>query len=338
MGNRNPQQDVNPNPSALESTSARSGPEKSSPDGGVSLKSVRGRDSRACMLVGAVALLLSEVVDTWRTMESPLFDSAGGVVGKIKLAARVSGLEIRDTQETSRVQDAVEREITHEVVKENSTAQVKGVQTVRVPGRVETVAVAAASPGKPVRPARVMSSIEQNPESSPQQKVKTRAGGRNHKQGLTDTSGSRCRTCTRGRDSKVAYAHSSHGGEHCNDGTRPGVFPSTVAAAAVASEGTAGEDGSSSIVKAEAMTPRVVVLYRGVRLPFRWFRSGTVRGMEIALRETLGKCQCRMGTGEDRLSGGWFCRATFPRVVLSNPFESTRWLGLRPTFTTVSRT
>lgn len=41
--------------------------------------------------VAAVALLLSQVGQTWRTMESPLFDSAGTVVGRVKTAARVTG-------------------------------------------------------------------------------------------------------------------------------------------------------------------------------------------------------------------------------------------------------
>ncbi|CAM9135888.1 unnamed protein product, partial [Hapterophycus canaliculatus] len=264
LGHRHREKDADSNASTAEATPAQSRGEKSSTGDNICLGIGRDRDSRGFILVGAVALLLSEVVDTWRTMESPLFDYAGNVVGKINLAARVSGVEIRDAQETTEVQGPVENEITYRVKKST-----------------------------PAAPKKLASSIEQRADSSPEQMAKSREKGYGPPQGSVYATGSLCcnrdhGSCSRGRDPYSA----SHGYEPCNDGAGHGGLPSSAAAAAAMAEGVTDDEGCSLVMKAKEATPRAVILYRGVRLPFRWFRSSSAGSMETALRETLGKYRC----------------------------------------------
>lgn len=39
--------------------------------------------------------------------------------------------------------------------------------------------------------------------------------------------------------------------------------------------------------------PRATIIYRGLRLPFRWFRSSSAKAIDRSLRETLGELRQR---------------------------------------------
>lgn len=301
-GDRNRQEDADSHASTANATPSRRGGETRSTDADFCLGSDRGKDTRACILVGAVALLLSEVVDTWRTMESPLFDCAGSVVGNIKLAAKVSGLETRYPQKAS---GAEQSETIHDVVHVGDTPAAHEIRstTSAVPHGGATVAVASSSPEKSAKPRGVMAKTEQHAATPPYPTGKSQGERRGRQEGSAHPSGSQCRNRRRGSSSDGRDGFSSPGGGRRNDQSRQGDFPNIAVAAAAAAERAADEDGWS-LAEAEETNPRAVILYRGVRLPFRWFRSGTAESMEVALREMLGKYHCGLEVGEAHHFGG----------------------------------
>lgn len=178
-------------------------------------------------LVGAVALLLSDVTTRWRTMESPLFDSAGSVVGTIKMAARVLG---GGDDEAGRG-TALERKV---------AAPATAVERAPTGGVDKT-------------------------------KIKShRKVPQNYR---------------RVQDSTQTPTCCSHGGSHFTH--RAGHEP-WVSAPRESLPEIATVLKERSLARDSEMTPRAVILYRGIRLPYRWFRSSSAAAMGEALRETLG--------------------------------------------------
>lgn len=184
-------------------------------------------DSSGRTLVGAVALLLSDVATRWRTTGSPLFDSAGSVVGTIKMAARVLG---GGDDEADRGV-ALERKV---------AAPVTAVE--RAPtGRVDKTKY--PSQRKVVQDYRRVQDSTQTPSC-----------------------------CSHGGSRFTPRA----GYESWGNAPREAL----PAIATVLKERPLARDSE--------MTPRAVILYRGIRLPYRWFRSSSAAAMGKALRETLG--------------------------------------------------
>eukprot|EP00752_Nemacystus_decipiens_P015676 g13990.t1 len=238
---------------------------------GNSLGGDRTADSRSCILVGAVALLLSEVVGVWRDMESPLFDKAGGVAGTIKLAARFVRGEAGGVQEADNtsVQDreksigGAEAMETAAHTRKESMSMAAGVSAAK------TAAKAVASPAATSGPAR-----SHNDDVSPVNHTAKARSDRRERQGKSAPT-SPC--CTRNRGSLRGgrgQAASVEAVVHRNfmGCTRTGGL----------------EAPQLELVRADEMAPRAVIIYKGVKLPFRWFRSGTAKGIDAALRETLG--------------------------------------------------
>lgn len=210
-----------------------------SADGGSAVETRNGVDG-ACQavsggvsgstLVGAVALLLWEVAHRWRTMESPLFDSSGSVVGTIKMAARILGRG--------------DRKAGHALSLECSVgASRKGAMG--HPPEGETEMADGASPGQVVRDCRLVQDSMQTPAC-----------------------------CNHGDGSRFA---SPAGPESWGNTSGTGL-PGTETA--VLEE--------RPLTRECETTPRAEIIYRGIRLPYRWFRSSSAASMNEALRETLG--------------------------------------------------
>lgn len=186
----------------------------------------------ACVRVGAVALLFADVAaNTWRTLESPLFNSTGGTIGRIKMAARLLGGP-REAYGNAGSGDT-------------STAV----------NDVATAAVAGTPAGSPVSPTQeiedFLSALRNN-----------EMGGHNPRPSRTPT----CR---------------SHARADFLEGVDTSSSRKNKQSTAVWTEGGRWKRDFE-------MTPRATILYRGLRLPFRWFRSGTSTALDEALRETLG--------------------------------------------------
>lgn len=212
----------------------------------------RSTDSRSCIFLGAVALLLSEVVGAWREMESPLFDSAGGVAGTIKLAARALGGEVSRTQEAEAT-----------AVRE-SLARVGGAEGVKIAAHQGTESGGTATSGL----ARSVTG-----GVSPMSRIATPRGGWRDSRGASAPASPHCDR-SRGR---------------CRGSRGPAPIEPTQQLGFSGCTAVAMEGGHFDSATEDEMAPRATIIHRGVRLPFRWFRSGTARGMDEALREVLGE-------------------------------------------------
>lgn len=226
----------------------------------------RTTDSGSCAFVGAVALLLSEVVGTWRDMESPLFDSAGGVAGTIKLAARALGGQTQDAE------TPVGRESTRSTGKPEAIKTVHHDTESKGMAEGESVEKAAAVAVTSV-PATSERARGHNNRVSPVDSRAKFRGGRQEGRDASPPKSPRCgRSCGSCRGSRGPAP------------TEPPEQQSFSSRTGVALEGR-----HFGPVRADEMAPRATIVYRGMRLPFRWFRSGTARGMDEDLRELLGE-------------------------------------------------
>lgn len=243
---------------------------------GDGLESDLNRGPRPSLLVGAVALLLSEVVEGWREMESPLFDSAGGVAGTIKLVARVLRGGADGTQRTRAIaRDEIIKTasgglecvpVTHQ---ETSSSSTSTSAKVSAPSRTE---VGLASPFAVAR----LTSTEKGTSPPPPRARDARIRRRDHREGSASASASPHCGGRRGTSRRV--------------GTGPGQWDCGEKLGHTCDTTEADAKGRPLVsVREDEMAPRAVILYRGVRLPFRWFRSGTAREMDEALREMLGE-------------------------------------------------
>lgn len=263
--------------------------------------------------VGAVALLLSEVGsgDSWRTMESPLFDRAdreGRVVGRIKMLARRVGVGVEGrtasneplksavcvkmegataaatdkpksaarmemegaTAATDKPESAVPEEIHHQARKRNTS-------TATTTSGVGLEAVAA--PHSTELKEGVFSGQENQPKA------------RKKSAGAAAASASATTCCNHGRGESIQYTSNdvSRTGEQIGRlaGSTTGTVEKPVAPVglAVAAVATAAAAAAAT----NETPPRATILYRGLCLPFRWFRSSTPAAMDEALRETLGE-------------------------------------------------
>ncbi|CBJ28759.1 hypothetical protein Esi_0119_0081 [Ectocarpus siliculosus] len=211
------------------------------------------RESQPYALIGAVALLLSEVVGAWRTMESPLFDIAGGVAGRIRMAAIIVGRPnpgpggpLEGERRRSRG-DAKRSEPPSALEDDDCT-----------PTRLPAAEVAEAERGGPC-------GCRRKSEFSPTSPCCCRQHGRRGSGG----SGSRGGLPPFSRSEDPA-------GIPAEQGDLLGGAPA------------AAKVGCCSRVGAVEMVPKAVILYRGMKLPFRWLRSGTARLMDKSLRQMLG--------------------------------------------------
>lgn len=267
--------------------------------GGVSTGGVSSID--VDVRVGAVALLLSEVGsgDSWRTMESPLFDRAdreGRVVGRIKMLARrvgVGGEETTASNEsiksvvrvegaraaTDKPKSAVREETHHQARKrKTSTASTTGAGLEAA--AVAAVGAAAAAPHSTELKEGVFSGQENQ----------TKARKKSAAAAAASSSATACCNHGRGRGESIPYTSNdvSRTGKQIGRlaGSTTGtvekpVAPVGLAVAAVATAAAAAATNETP--------PRATILYRGLCLPFRWFRSSTPAAMDEALRETLGE-------------------------------------------------
>ncbi|CAN0183327.1 unnamed protein product [Ectocarpus sp. 6 AP-2014] len=211
------------------------------------------RESQPYALIGAVALLLSEVVGAWRTMESPLFDIAGGVAGSIRMAARIVGRPnsgpagpLEGDRRRSRG-DAKSSEPPSALEDDDCT-----------PTKLPAAEVAEAERGGPCGCRRESEFLPTSP-----------CCGRQHGRRGSGGSGSRVGLLPFSRSEDPAEVPTEQGD----------LLGGAPAAAKV---------GCCSRVGAVEMVPRAVILYRGMKLPFRWLRSGTARLMDKSLRQMLG--------------------------------------------------
>lgn len=227
------------------------------------------RESQPRALVGAVALLLSEVVGTWRTMESPLFDIAGGVAGRIRMAARIVGRPnsgpggpLEGERRRSRG-DAKRGGGPPSALEDNDCT----------PTMLPAAEVAEAELGRPCGCRR---ESEFSPTSP--------CCGRQHGRRGSGASGS--------RGGLPPFSRSEDPGEAAAEqGDLLGGAPA------------AAKVGCCSRVGGDEMVPRAVILYRGMKLPFRWLRSGTATLMDTSLRELLGEWRILCWKGD--CSGRW---------------------------------
>ncbi|CAM9397299.1 unnamed protein product [Ectocarpus fasciculatus] len=216
----------------------------------VHLKDGPNRESQPRALVGAVALLLSEVVGAWRTMESPLFDMAGGVAGRIRMAARIVG------RPNAGPGGPLECE------RRRSRGDTKGGE-----------------------PPSALEDDDCTPTRLPAAEVAGRDGpcGRRRESDFSPTApccGRQQGRGSGGRSSRGGLPPFSRSEEPAEAAAERGDLPRGAPAAV--------KVGCCSTVEADEMVPRAVILYRGMKLPFRWLRSGTARLMDKALREMLG--------------------------------------------------
>lgn len=240
--------------------------------------SVQNRGPSPCLLVGAVALLLSELVECQCEMKSPLFDSAGGVAGTIKLVARVLRGSAEGTQRT-------ETTARDEAPAPTSGAQARMAaashEKTYASGTTTISAVPKAEAGlaSPFAVARLTRTDKGTAASPP----RTR--------GVSD----------RRREHRQRSASASPGCGGCRDSSgrgRPGPEKRGSAEKLDLPRGMAAakeKDCPPVPATVDEMAARAVILYRGLSLPFRWFRSGTAREMDEVLRETLGEKHCCCG-------------------------------------------
>ncbi|CAN0535812.1 unnamed protein product, partial [Ectocarpus sp. 12 AP-2014] len=211
------------------------------------------RDSRPYALIGAVALLLSEVVGAWRTMESPLFDIAGGVTGRIRMAAKIVG---RPNSGPGGFLEGERRRSRGDAKRGEPPSALQGDGC--TPTRLPAAQVAEAERGGPRRCRR---ESEVSPTSP--------CCGRQHGRRGSEASGSRGGLPPFSRSEDPAETAVEQG--------------DLLGGASVAAK-----VGCRSRVGTDETVPRAVILYRGMKLPFRWLRSGTARSMDKSLREMLG--------------------------------------------------
>lgn len=224
-------------------------------DGSVSTDRIStGGVSSDNVLVGAVALLLSEVAANWRTMESPLFDRAGCVVGKIKMVARVEGAAAANKPKST-------------VCEKNHQARRKTVTTTGV--GVETAVAAAAG-------AAVPPSIELK-EGELFGQEQSRARG-------NPAAASATACCNHGRRENTPYIPNLSRTKELM-GRLAGDTVGTVEPVAAVGLGTVAK----AVAAHNEIPSKATILYRGLCLPFCWFRSSTPAVMDAALRETLGE-------------------------------------------------
>ncbi|CAM9451967.1 unnamed protein product, partial [Ectocarpus sp. 12 AP-2014] len=211
------------------------------------------RESQPYALIGAVALLLSEVARAWRTMESPLFDIAGGVTGRIRMAARIVG---RTNSGPGGLLESGRRRSRGDAKGGEPPSALEGDDC--TPTTLPAAQVAEAERGGPCGCRREW---EFSPTSP--------CCGRQHGRRGCGASGSRGELPPFSRSEGPAEAAAEQGD----------LLGGAPAAAKV---------GCCSRVGTDETVPRAVILYRGMKLPFRWLRSGTARSMDISLREMLG--------------------------------------------------
>lgn len=184
--------------------------------------------------VAAVALLLSQVAQDWRTMESPLFDTAGDVVGRIKTAARITGCQAADT-----------------LLKQAAT--LKGSEAVNAmhdPETEKNIGERLSSPDKRKRGHRT------------------------------------CAMCCRGGRlcCRPAQFYSKRtAAEICRISQRPDLpdvrhTPSRHEDIHPVSERSGGR-----------VLHLVIIEYRGLKMPFRWYSGTSAEAIDTSLRETLGR-------------------------------------------------
>lgn len=257
--------------------------EEGASDGSDCLANCRVGDSRPCVFVGAVALLLSEIASAWREMESPLFDAAGSTSGTIKLAVRMLGRELQG----SKAADAV---LANESAKDEDGREVERTATAHAAEGSTGAAEASAARNA----ARVPLSTPERERMDegyflrPKQSTGIREGQRDCRG--QSASASPCCRHDRGSDSLGRLPPAELGvSEH------RGAMNTTAAAT---------DEKASAGVTADEMAPRAVIIYRGMRLPFRWFRSGTARGMDEALREALGGLRWKKQKKQNSKGGG----------------------------------
>ena len=231
-------------------------------------------DSRSsCTFVGAVALLLSEVVGAWREMESPLFDSAGSVAGTIKLAARVLEGEARRSQQGAANKAALQEG-------GGDTGVAEALETAAGRSKTESVTVATgmlAASAKTEAAASPLATSElvrsRDDVVSPVDHMARPSGGPCERRG-EPAPPSPC--CDRSRGS-------------CRGSRGPATAEPAEQRGFARCAAAAPEVHQLEPFRADEMAPRAVIIYKGVRLPFRWFRSGTAKGMDEALRDVLGE-------------------------------------------------
>lgn len=244
-------------------------------------------DSPSCTFVGAVALLLSEVVGAWRAMESPLFDSAGGVAGTIKVAARLLDGEATTTQaaENTSVQES-NRDVDEAEAK--TTAAHRDTES-------KSLAAGAPVPAEAVTSPSATSGlvISQSDDGSSANRTAKSKGGRCDRRVASAPTSPCC-------DRSSGSSRGSHGPAPTGRAQEKSLSSCTAAAL----EGRQFEP-----VRAGQMAPRATIIYRGVKLPFRWFRSGTVKGMDETLREMLGEGQFQNTFVWKRMAGQFFLRS-----------------------------
>ncbi|CAM9935619.1 unnamed protein product [Ectocarpus sp. 4 AP-2014] len=210
------------------------------------------RESQPYALIGAVALLLSEV-GAWRTMESPLFDIAGAVAGRIRMDARIVG---RPNAGPGGPLEGERRRSCGDAKRGEPPSALEDDDC--TPTRLPAVEVAEAERGGPCGCRRESDFSPTSP-----------CGGRQHGRRGSGASGSwgGLPQFSQGEDPAEAAAE---------QGNSLGGAPAPA------------KVGCCSRVGAGEMVPRAVILYRGMKLPFRWLRSGTARLMDESLREMLG--------------------------------------------------
>ncbi|CAB1118673.1 unnamed protein product [Ectocarpus sp. CCAP 1310/34] len=211
------------------------------------------RESQPYALIGAVALLLSEVVGAWRTMESPLFDIAGGVTGRIRMAARIVG---RPNSGPGGPLEGERRRSRGDAKRGEPSSAFEGDGC--TPTRLPAAQVAEAERGGPCGCRREWDCSPTSP-----------CCGRQHGRRGRGASGSRGGLPSFSRSEDPAEAAAEQGD----------LLGGAPAAAKVLCCSRVGTDET---------VPRAVILYHGMKLPFRWLRSGTARSMDKSLREMLG--------------------------------------------------
>lgn len=235
---------------------------------------VQNRDPSPSLFVGAVALLLSDFVECRREMESPLFDSAGGVAGTIKLVAEMltgSDEGTQRTESTSRMRG--------EALAPTGGGQARMAAPSHEKNYVSSTTAPSALPraeaglASPFAVARLTSTDKGTAASPPQTRD---ASDRRREHGKSSESAPPC-----GGGRRDSSRRGRPGPEQRNFSEQLCLQRGTAAAK--------GEKGCPSVLANDEMVPRAVILYRGLSLPFRWFRSGTAREMDEVLRETLGE-------------------------------------------------
>lgn len=240
--------------------------------------------------VGAVAMLLSEVAaQNWRTMESPLFDDrAGHVVGKIKMLARRGSMEEEETAAANKPTSAVRMEV------EGATATNKSTEAATTTGAGAEAAVAgaagaAAVTGTAAAPPPSMELVGGSLSGGQEDRSRARTKPASAATSVSATAG-----CSDGREDTNTPSTSHDalrtGGELLG---RPAGGPAGTAEHPLAAVGLAV--AAAAAAAANETPPRATILYRGLCLPFHWFRSTSPAAMDKTLRETLGEF-----VGEDR--------------------------------------